>query len=302
MGCIQSCFSSANQATPTGQRSCRALRCCGSMPIEPERRYRVTGCTYLHNGYLVIVDHNNKRIKLYTPELKCCSFIVLEYRPFGICADGNSIYVTMPKKKMIQRLKVTIPMPFVSRKLLEGSFFPTEAECRGIASYNGDLIVSLKYSTHANTEITDTAWQIQIVSTKGTVKRRIIHDQSGLALVQDARFICLTADKKELVISEGEDNRVKCLNIETGELTFNQHLEDPKGVVCDDEGNIYVLGKHGAIRWILYDRSVVKSLLQGTPSVNFSDALAYWKNSNALAVPRNENKIDFYRLQKSMFD
>lgn len=272
------------------------------MAVEPERRCRVTGCTFLQNGHLAIVDHNNKRIKLYTPALKCCSFLTLENRPFDICAEGNSLYVTLPKKKLIQKLSVTIPIPLVTRKLMEKSTFPTEAECRAIVACNNDLIVSLKFSTHASTEITDSAWQIHMMSTTGIVKRRFTHDSTGLALLQDAKYICLTPNKKEIVISEAEDNRIKCLSIESGELTFNHHMEDPKGVVCDQYGNIYVLGKHGAIRWILYDRSVVKSLLQGTAGVSYSDAITYCEQSKALVVPRNENKIEFYKLKKSIYD
>lgn len=301
MGCIQSCFKSNNRV-PAGQRCCRPLKCCATMPIQPERKCKVTGCTYMDNGHLVIVDFNNKRVKLYTLELKCCSFLALEFRPLDVCAVGNSVYITMPKHKLVQKINVTIPMLFVKRKLIPRSTFPTEAECKAIAAYKGDLIISVNFKTHADTRITDSSWQVHIVSTSGVVKRRIAHNSEGLLLFQDARFICLTPDHKELVIAEAEDNRVKCLNIERGELTFNQHMEDPKGVICDKEGNIYVLGKNGAIRWILFDRSVVKSLLHGTPNVKYSDCITYSETANTLAVPRNENKVDLFRLKKSILD
>lgn len=302
MGCTQSCLSPSNQTPNEGQRCCRTLRCCGSMPIQPEKRCKITGCTFLDNGYLVIVDSNNKRVKLYSPQLKCCSFITLDYRPYDLCADGNSLYVTMPRKRLVKKMTVTMPLLFVKRKLTQGASFPTEGECKAISSCRGDLILCLKFSTHANTEITDSAWQIQIVSTKGVVKRRITHDAEGIALIQDVKYMCLTPNKKEIVITEAEDNRVKCLDLERGELTFNHHMEDPKGVICDNMGNIYVLGKHGAIRWILYDRSIVKALLQGTSGVNYSETIAYCKLTNTLAVPRNKNKVDLYTLKKSIHD
>lgn len=254
----------------------------------------------MDNDYLVTVDFNNRRIKLYDPDLKCCSFLDLDFRPYNVCAYQSHIYVTFPKKKLIQRFNVTCKTICVKPKLVQRNMFPTEGECRGIVTYNTDLIVSMKHRTHANTEITDSTWQIQILGTDGTVKRRITHDAEGTALLHDAKYITLTPNKRELVISEAEDNRIKCLDIEKGELTFNHDMEDPKGVACDKNGNIYVLGKQGVIRWILADREYSKVLLNGTRGINYSECISYIRHKNTLVVPRNENKIELYKLKNSI--
>ncbi|KAL4235525.1 hypothetical protein ACF0H5_003922 [Mactra antiquata] len=301
MGCILAA-SSSNQRQTERERSSQCMATCGTTRVVPDKKIKITGCTFMENGHLVTVDFNNRRIKLYDQDLKCRSFINLIQRPFDVCAVQSNLYITFPKRKYVQRFKVTCQMMCLKRKLMQRNIFPTEGECRGIVSYDKDLIISVKFTNHASTDITDSQWQVQIISVTGSVKRRIMHSSQGLALFHDARYIALTPGQYELVIAEGEDNRVKCLDIKTGELTFNHHMEDPKGVTCDKSGNIYVLGKHGAIRWILADREYIKVLLKGTSGVNFSDAITYLKRINTLAVPRNENRIELYKIKNSIHD
>lgn len=299
MGCILA-GESSDQTQNERQESSQCMSACGASRIVPDKKIKITGCTFMDNGHLVTIDFNNKRIKLYDQDLKCRSIITLCQRPFDVCAVQSNIYVTLPRKKIIQKFRVTCQIMCFKRKLLQGKSFQTEGECRGIVSYEDDLIVSMKFTTHANTEITDSQWQVQIITINGTVKRRIMHSSQGLALFHDARYIALTPSQHELIISEGEDNRVKCLDIKKGELTFNHHMEDPKGVTSDKSGNIYVLGKQGVIRWILPDREYIKVLLKGTSGVNFSDAITYLKKINTIAVPRNENKIEMYKIKNSI--
>ncbi|XP_052776090.1 uncharacterized protein LOC128213980 [Mya arenaria] len=303
MGCYQSCCCPGDPAAlPEGQKLCRTLFCSSKLPIMNQRRSKVSGCSYMDNGFLVIVDANNHRVKLYDQDLKCCSFVDLEFRPYDVCSIGSQLFVTLPKHRSVQKLSVTFPFVFVKRKLRKKSTFKTEAECRGIVGYQNDLIASVRYSTLTNSETTESSWQIHILSTNGTVKRRFANNAEGSPLIHDARYICLTHDNKEIIISEAEDNGVKCLNIETGEITFNQHMEDPKGITCDKNSNIYVLGKQGSIRWILADRQCVKILLNGTKHVKYSNALTYFQGTHTLALPRNENKIDLYRVKNSIHD
>lgn len=304
MGCVFS-GESTNQEPNESERNANSAACmsaCATRRIVPDKKIKITGCTFMDNGFLVTVDINNRRIKLYDPHLKCCSFVHVEHRPFDICAIDNHLYVTFPKKKLIQKLTVTWQIVCIKRKLLKRLMFPTEGESRGIVAYNKDLIVSAKFLTHADTEITESTWQIQIISTDGRVKRRIAHRSEGSALFNDAKYIALTPSKHELVVSEAEDNRIKCLDIKTGELTFNHDMDDPRGVTCDKHGNIYVLGKQGVIRWILADREYSKVLIKGTSGLHYSECITYFKKTNTLAVPRNENKIELYKIKNSIRD
>lgn len=300
MGCV-CCKERENQQQYENQ-SGACTSTCGSTRIVPNKKIKITGCTFMETGYLVTVDFNNRKIKLYDINLKCCSLVEVDHKPYDISAYENNLYVTFPKKKLIQKLTVTCKMPCIRRKLIKRAMFPTEGECRGIETLNKDLIISLKFPTHANMRLTDSTWQVQIISTEGTVLRRFMHNSEGSALFHDAKYIALTPSKHELVVSEAEDNRIKCLNIKTGELTFNHHMEDPKGVVCDKSGNIYVLGKQGVIRWILADREYSKVLLKGTKGMNYSECIAYFKKINTLAVPRNENRIELYKIKNSIHD
>ena len=301
MGCLCGKESREQQQQNASQRGI-CISTCGSTRVIPDKKVRITGCTFMDTGYLVTVDFNNKRIKLYDTDLKCCSFVQSEYRPYDVCAIKDYLYVTYPKRKLIQKFRVTCKMGCIRRKLLNKHTFPTEGECRGIVSYTNDLIISLKFPTHANMRLTDSTWQIQIISIEGEVKRRFMHDSEGSALFQDARYIALTPSKREIVVSEAEDNRIKCLDMRTGELTFNHQMEDPKGVVCDKSGNIYVLGRQGVIRWILADREYSKILLKGTKGMNYSECITYFKKINTLAVPRNENRIEMYKIKNSIHD
>ena len=308
MGCCGCCSKTSDDeeedatSNPGRRSTCRPLLCCCGNPVVPERRIKVTGCTYMDNGYLVIVDANNHRVKLFDPDLRCCSFVNLQYRPYCVGALGNELYVTLPQESAVQKLSVTYPFIFVKRKLRRKSYFKTESECLGIVSYKKDLIVSIRFSTQTATEVTEHAWQIQIMSTKGKIKRRFFNNADGSPLFHEAKYINITPDYKEIVFSETEDNRVKCLNIKSGQITFDYAMEDPRGVTCDKNNNIYVLGKHGSIRWILADRKYVKVLLDGIKKIRFSNTLTYNKQTHSLAVPRNENKIDLYKVKNSIHD
>ena len=262
-----------------------------------EKKSKVTGCVYLSNGYLVLVDNRNKRVKLFDPDLKCVSFIDLEHRPFEVCECNGALYITIPKEKEIQVATITFPFLCVARKLILRSVIKTEGECYGITRHKNDLIVGLKFPP-LTTEISDFSWQVHIMTTKGAVKQRIMTDSKGRTLFTDAYFLTMAVGKRELVVSEATCDRVKGYNMKHNKKTFNHKIEDPKGLVVDKHNNIYVLGKNASIHWIEGDRKKVHVLLQGSQGrISSGETITFNTKSNKLLVPRNENKVDIYKLK-----
>lgn len=262
-----------------------------------DKKSKVTGCVYLSNGHLVLVDNRNKRVKLFDPDLKCNSFINLEHRPFEVCECKGTLYVTIPKEKEIQVISVSYPFLCIARKLILRSVIKTEGECYGITRHRNDLIVSMKFPPMP-TDISDFSWQIQVLTTKGFVKQRITVDSKGRTLFTDAYFITMAVGKRELIVSEATCDRVKGYNMKNNKKTFNHKIEEPKGLVVDRNNNIYILGKHGSIHWIEPDRKHSHVLLEGTRGRKSSgENITYNTKTNKILVPKNENKVDIYNLR-----
>ena len=286
---------------PLIQPSPVEVTCGRYVPCLPEKakekKSKVTGCVYLSNGYLVLVDNRNKRVKLFDPDLKCVSFIDLQHRPFEVCECNGALYITIPKEKEIQVASITFPFLCVARKLILRSVIQTEGECYGITSHKNDLIVGLKFPP-LPTEISDFSWQVHVMTTKGAVKQKIMTDSKGRTLFTDAYFLTMAVGKRELIVSEATCDRVKGYNMKHNKKTFNHKIEDPKGLVVDKHNNIYVLGKDASIHWIEGDRKKIHVLLQGSPGmVSSGETITCNSKSNKLLVPRNENKVDIYNLK-----
>ena len=289
--------SPAPQLKGTEEPMCAKYVPCGPWKGYPDKKSKITDCVYLSSGYLVLIDNRNKRVKLFDSDLKCRSFVDLEHRPFGVCQCNGSLYVSIPKQKEIQKISVSFPFFCIARKLILRSTFKTEGECYGITHYKNDLIVGLKFPPLV-TDISDFSWQIQIMSSTGVVKQKIVNDSRGRTLFTDAYFLTMAANKRELVVSQATDDRVKGYNIKHKKKTFNHKVEEPKGLTVDKNNNIYILGKDAAIHWIETDRKHVHMLLQGVQSkISFGEGLAYNTRSNKILVPRNENKVDIYKLR-----
>lgn len=282
--------------TPTVEVACAKYVPCVPT-VNPDKISKITGCVYLSSGFLVLIDNRNKRIKLFDANLKCISFINLEHRPFEVCECNGQLYVTIPKEKEIQVITVSIPFLCVARKLILRTTLKTEGECYGITNYKNDLIVGVKFPP-LPTDIADFSWQIHVMNTKGTVKQKIATDSRGRTLFSDAYFISMSHSKKELIVSEATEDRVKGYNMKKKKKIFNHKIEEPKGLAVDRNNNIYVLGKHASIHWIEPDRKHVHVLLQGMPGQPSSgENMTYNSKTNKLLVPRNENKVDIYRLK-----
>ena len=283
--------------TTTEEPVCAKYIPCGPWTGYPDKKSKITGCVYLPSGYLVLIDHRNRRVKLFDSELKCRSFVDLEHRPFGVCVCNGRLYVTIPKEKEIQKISVSFPFICIARKLILRSTIKTEGECYGITHYRNDLIVGLKFPPLV-TDISDFSWQIHIMSTDGVVKQKIISDLRGKTLFTDAYFIAMASTKKELIVSEATDDRVKGYNLKQKKKTFNHKVEEPKGLTVDKNNNVFVLGKYASIHWIEADRRHVHVLLQGVPSkISYGENITYNTKTNKLLVPRNENKVDIYKLK-----
>ena len=262
-----------------------------------EKKSKITGCVFLSNGFLVLVDNRNKRVKLFDPDLKCVSFIDLEHRPFEVCECNGALYVTIPKEKEIQVVTISFPFLCVARKLILRSVIKTEGECYGITRHRNDLVVGMKFPP-LPTEIYDFSWQIHVMTTKGAIKQKIMTDSKGRTLFTDAYFITMATGKRELIVSEATCDRVKGYNMKHNKKTFNHKIEEPKGLVADKQNNIYVLGKHASIHWIEGDRKQVHVLLQGSHGrISSGENITCNTKSNKLLVPRNENKVDIYKLR-----
>ena len=201
----------------------------GSFEVSMERDKNdcwITGIAVDKNGNKLLADRNNKIVKLFSPEMKALSCVVLPSEPWDLAMIGDNeavvaceywlgiLQVTDSKLK----IKTKTKMPF---------------NMRGICQCKDKLIVTSPFFIPRS---------VKLINLKGKTDWSVSSDKGTELFVSPLYVSKLNNGSSSVVVTDGEKGMVTCINGDTGKVLAKWHkkVTEPTGVTTDINGNIYI--------------------------------------------------------------
>lgn len=185
----------------------------------------ITGIAKLDNGYLLMADYENTKLKVFAP---CGDFkgqLICDDKPRDMAKAGSHKFlVNFPMAKKIHFVTVETDSSKTERQITLGKKIDTNAKCCGIAFNNTKIYVA-----------TQIPHQILILNEEGVTEKII----PGETFFERATYIAVEPDSSIIFISD--PNRKIVLGIsEEMEEKFRYTVERPHGIVCARNGLLFV--------------------------------------------------------------
>ena len=187
----------------------------------------ITGCCCLPDGYAILCDNNNRKLKILDGDLNIKLSALCTNSPFDIAlVDETTCVMTIPDAKSIQYVTVQPGFRFKHTKCLKLRCFGVDVHGENIFVCIDDLQQSVKC--------------VKILSLDGECVSYITHQGAGAP-----RYLCVSGDGSRIYYTGGLDKDV-FINCVTNDgfgifSVSNNDLQSPRAVVADNDGNILVV-------------------------------------------------------------
>ncbi|KAL4235711.1 hypothetical protein ACF0H5_004104 [Mactra antiquata] len=193
----------------------------------------ITGSTIMDDGRLVLVDYNNKKLKVLDRDYRLISDFKTEGAAFEVAKIAeNQVAITVPKEKKIHFISLQDGMKC-------SDSVQTRLECWGLDTFDDKLVTVTNSDDH----------MILFLNKKG---KELISCNLGS---QDANMkwpmsVCVDSKDKIYVCCQGEgdtDDINGCLVIidssgQVRTMYMDSGLRKPTSCTRDEDGNIYICG------------------------------------------------------------
>ena len=188
----------------------------------------VTGCTFLPNGRLVLVDYNNKRLKLFNPEYDLVCHKWFEDRPWAVTdLETDIIAVSFPYIKTIKIMKAC-------RDFVVQSEVNTEFKCHGVGYHTSDKTLWLACGEGKKT-------QLQVYGLDGIIKKIIIPKHG---ILQEPSYVAMSKDNSIVYVSDLKKGIVAFSTVKDCEVLYQYQDDNIKqywGIDGDAGGRVLVV-------------------------------------------------------------
>ena len=243
----------------------------------------VTGCVFLSNGRLVLVDYNNQRLKLFNPEYELITQKKFDDRPWDVASlQTEVIAVSFPFIKTIKIMKA-------GKNFAIQSEVRTEFKCHGVGYHKTEETLWVACGEGAKT-------QLQVYNLDGIIKKIII---PKIGILQEPSYVTMNADCSKFFVSDLKTGIVAFNTVKDCEVLFQYHddsIQKYWGVTADPSGRVYVVTTDPDSLYALYGQFNGR-LLTELESDEKPCAVAYNRTLGTLAVTRWKSEtIEVYRV------
>lgn len=205
----------------------------------------ITGSCITDDGYLLLADAVNKRLKrLDLRKEKISDFIDVKGNPWAVCLTGKTEAAVSSTLKYIHFVSVQKTMTVTRTIRLNHRSW-------GIAYYNGDLFIS------------DSDNSVYVHDMEGQELRKISTDTSGKTIFQDTRHIAICGAENRVYVAD-RYNGLVTVDLEGNHLstlsTMNMSLSEAWGVCTND--NSLFLCDSGNVVQIRKDNTLMGQVAQ----------------------------------------
>ena len=255
--------------------------------------YLIIGMAITKNNRRLLVDRNNVKVKLFSPDMKHLSSVSVTDTPRGIAIVNDDTAVVTTDNKELILLDISYNWIF-GEKLSISRTVKLDYTVRGISSCKSKLVV-----TCPDTEPPS----VKLIGQTGRVYWSVSTDQQERQLFEDPRYLCChDSDRSSTVVvtDRGKDT-LTLLKAETGETVTKRQLEGDKrpwGVTTDTTGNVYVCYRaNGEVSVLTGDLSEERILLTKQDGLSEGpQAIVYDETKRQLIVSYFSGSIDCYQL------
>ena len=247
----------------------------------------ITGMAITRDGRILLVDCNNRKVKLFAADMKFLSSLSV---PGGLW----DIAVTGDHEAAVAGYTSLIIVDISGKQMSVIRTTQTPYDSYGICKYKDKLIVTCPYTDSAS---------VKMIGKTGRVYWSASHSREGEILFRRPYYVssCGAGDSSPLIVTDQGNDTIRLLNGNTGSVIARRLLMErwPRGVTAATSGKICVCycqssevaiwSKHLAEEKILLSK---KDGLSDGPC-----AIAYDDKTNQLIVSyRDNDNVDYFQM------
>ena len=190
----------------------------------------VTGLAITKEQELIVVGHDNSKVKMVSHDMKYSCSVSVPDEPWDIAVitdkeaivttDNNSL-VTLDISGSQLSIKTTTQLPY---------------DVRGISRYNDKLVVTSPNSNPAS---------VKLIDQTGRVYWSVSSDQQRQPLFSEPLNVSSPGGGRSstVIVTDRSNRTLTLLNGDTGEVIIRRQLKkskEPRGVTTDATGNVFV--------------------------------------------------------------
>ena len=190
----------------------------------------ILGMAITNDGRRLLADINNKKIKMFSRDMKSLCSLSVSTSPWDIAVTGDrEAVVSCGETKLLvfdisdrkMSIKGTVELPF---------------EVPGLAPYEDKLLVTTALSPPSSPS------SVKLIDQRGSVYWSTDTDQQGQPLFYRPVTCYDDGGSAAVIVSDCGNDTLTVLNADTGDVITRHQVAGkvPRGVTTDTTGNIYV--------------------------------------------------------------
>ena len=188
---------------------------------------QITGMAITNDGRRLLVDHGNKKVKLFSQDMQLLSSLSLSDRPRGIAVLSDKEAVVTTDIWSLKLLDIS------GSKMSINDTTRVPYDVKGISKYGEKLAVT-SYSPEPSS--------VKLIDKTGRVYWSMSTDDQGQSLFSQPRFVTSDIERNTVTVTDPGNNTLTVLKGDTGAVIKRRSVKykHPRGVTTGPSGNIYV--------------------------------------------------------------
>ena len=218
---------SARQSVPLTQLKGRKLRSYNVKLSDDREECCITGMAITNDSRRLLVDENNKKVKLFSRDMKLLSSLSLSDPPSDIAVISDKEAVVTTDNTSLVLLNIS------ARHLSINTTTRVPYDAEGISKYGEKLAVTSHSPKPAS---------VKLIDKTGRIYWSVSTDDQGQSLFSDPEFVTNDIERNTVTVTDFGNNTLTVLNGDTGDIIKRRDVDDkgPFGVTTGPSGNIYV--------------------------------------------------------------
>lgn len=237
------------------------------------------------DGNVLIVDRNNRKLKMFSPDGDYMASRKLPKDPEGVAVISDNRAAVSTWNKLIGIVDTSPHGGLTLKKTINLGY-----HVWGIAGYRDHMIVTCSPSPSS----TQSPSTVRMIDMHGKVKWSVTTDMEGADLFQWAGFLTVRsgASRDTVIVTDQYKQTITVLSAHNGSVlkVCDVNGRTPKGITCDENGEVYVCFDSGAIT--LWSADMSRERNPGNVDMKDPYAMAYDKKQKELFVASSsENSL-----------
>ena len=187
----------------------------------------ITGMAITNDDRRLLIDHDNKKVKLFSHDMKLLSSLSLPYEPWNsaVLSDREAVVTTLDNS--------LIALNISGRHMSIKSTKPLSYSVWGISKYREKLVVTSLIPRPAS---------VKLIDKTGRVYWSVATNDQGKSLFETPLYVTSDIERSTVTVTDRGNEYLTVLNGDTGAIINRWQVNDksPQGVTTGPSGYTYV--------------------------------------------------------------